>query len=45
MIVNFFQTNTLPIEFLNQDNISIWGLVKNNPYYIKKEFLKFKRHF
>jgi len=30
---------------LNQDNISMWELVKNNPEYIKKEFLKFKRHF
>lgn len=33
------------INDLNQDNISIWELVKNNPDYIKKEFLKFKRHF
>ena len=33
------------INDLNEDNISIWELVKNNPDYIKKEFLKFKRYF
>jgi hypothetical protein len=33
------------INDLNQDNINIWKLVKNDPEYIKKEFFKFKRHF
>jgi DNA adenine methylase len=33
------------INDLNQDNISIWELTKNDPQYIKTEFLKFKRHF
>jgi DNA adenine methylase len=33
------------INDLNQDNISMWELATNDPQYIKKEFLKFKRHF
>ena len=33
------------INDLNPNNISMWELVKNDPDYIKKEFLKFKRHF
>ena len=33
------------INDINEDNISMWNLVKTDPIYIRNEFLKFKRHF
>lgn len=33
------------INDINNDNINIWRLVKNDPNYIRSEFYKFKRHF